>query len=594
MAQPRLIEDFVPYDESFQWKLHDAYFASRGTAPWDHTIPSAATSNYPMARQHALLFLDVIDELRGSGRLGDDEPVHVLEVGGGNGLFAYNFIQALGAACGERGARLLPRLRYVLSDYSLETPRAAMRTGPLRLLGRGATVLPARFDLGGSGGVETADGPLAARFSLVVANYVCDAVRVKVLRKAGGAFLQKHLRLELPPLLLARRQQEPLEAWLADPPEGLSRRFDRRADWRPVDLDAVFPHPLHAQAARAAVRRLDEATFTYPTPFMEFLRGLDRLMLPGGLCLVADYGYCREQDMAGSKDETPQIFSNALGHGVYFRLLEVFARAAGWDAAVTSDPASQLHCAALRLMPAAPRSFHSAFVETHVAEQAGEDLLDFGAEARALESEGDYTGAARFCRRGLALDRNETSLRVRLAICLLRSGSLGEGVRAFLGRFPEAPLSEEQDLADFLARAESHYRAGRFLPAARHYQRGLRLQPGNPRWYCRLGQSLLDAGYARDALFALLEGRRLGAAEHDFDFELGRCCAARGQHRNALRFYRRALGWGERAGVHRMIGISFLALGKRGDARDSFRRSLELDPSDERAKKGLALAAEGP
>ena len=29
-----LLQDFVPYDESVQWLIHDAYFADRGIGAW--------------------------------------------------------------------------------------------------------------------------------------------------------------------------------------------------------------------------------------------------------------------------------------------------------------------------------------------------------------------------------------------------------------------------------------------------------------------------------------------------------------------------------------------------------------------------------
>jgi hypothetical protein len=55
-----ILQEFLPYDQSLHWRVHDAYFAQRGMAAWTSgDIPFFATSNYPIARQHARVLVEV-------------------------------------------------------------------------------------------------------------------------------------------------------------------------------------------------------------------------------------------------------------------------------------------------------------------------------------------------------------------------------------------------------------------------------------------------------------------------------------------------------------------------------------------------------
>ena len=83
------LEPFVPYDQSLQWRIHDSYYEKRGASAWTGgEIPYQSTSNYAIARVHAALLIEVVDELARTGRLAEGEEVYVLEIGSGVGRFA--------------------------------------------------------------------------------------------------------------------------------------------------------------------------------------------------------------------------------------------------------------------------------------------------------------------------------------------------------------------------------------------------------------------------------------------------------------------------------------------------------------------------
>ena len=84
-----IVEDFVPYDQSVQWQLTQAYYEQRGIRAWTQgDLPFQATCNYPATRQHAGFLVDLVDALEAAGKLDPQDPIRVLELGAGSGVFA--------------------------------------------------------------------------------------------------------------------------------------------------------------------------------------------------------------------------------------------------------------------------------------------------------------------------------------------------------------------------------------------------------------------------------------------------------------------------------------------------------------------------
>ena len=192
------IEDHVAYDKSLLWRIHDAYFAQCGTSAWDSgAIPSFATSNFAIARQHARFVLALVEQLTAAGNLDAAEPIAVLEIGSGQGKFAATFFRALETATGKRGRALVPRLRYVLSDYSENNLREAIRAPSLeRLVARGL-LTPAIFDARRTDPpVDLSGKRLDDPVTVVIANYVACVTPVKVVKKNREGFFEKTISVQ--------------------------------------------------------------------------------------------------------------------------------------------------------------------------------------------------------------------------------------------------------------------------------------------------------------------------------------------------------------------------------------------------------------
>lgn len=548
-----MLEDFVPYDESTAWKIHDAYFAERGIAAWTGgDIPFAQTNNSGVARQHARLFVELVRELVASGTLRPDEPVNVLEVGSGLGTFAVNFVEALAHGCGAAGRELVGRLRYVLSDYARKNlEESTALPGLARLVAEG-TIVPALFDLRRPTELTLLDARLRevrrgrsgprcdTGFTAVFMNYVCCVAPLKVLRGTKKKLLEKHVQLSIE-VADEAEANEIADALSGEDSGALRRpellaRIEAAYEWRRLDLAKAFESPLHRRLVPALLERLPDATINYPYSFLDLLVGLRPRLLPGAMFLISDFGNPdRAVDIQRlTNDRAPVKYGLALTHDVDFVLFDVFAALEGMSALRTEDGLLELHTVALRNMVAVPASFSSAFERTHERHAKGQELLDLSAAAQALAGAGRFREAARLY--GQCLRIAPRSLQI-------------------VQRFAQACLSAEVESVATLERVTRIVRRGRRL----------------------------DAG-----------------GKYDLDTLLGGVYLRLGDAARARRLLEKSLERSESAARHATLALACERLGDRERAYEAHRRALELEPDGEaaaRSMKGLFrdyLAGEDP
>ena len=422
------IEDFVPFEQSVVWKIHDAYFAQRASTAWTSgEIPFQSTSHYVIARGHARLFCKLVDELEASGVVGREDSLEVLEVGCGLGRFAANFLRALERGCGPRGRELAPRLRYFLSDFSERTVREAAETPALAAAVASGRIVPALFDLRSPGKLRSLAGKaLRPRLATVFASYVVCVGPVRAVRKTSAGYFEKFVRvsLEVADEDVAGRDPDAVAERLADPttPE-LMKSLHLETEWRPAALEQLLPDALHAGTLALALEPFAEATVAYPLAWFEAMRALARRVLEGGLILVNDYGTCAREQMSGLHDLTPQHFGNTVNHGVSMALFDFFCPRAGLSCVRTEDVFRSVHVAAVRKAPEVGRRFRAAFRSIYRPSDA--DILDFRLASRACVDKGDHLGAARLLQRCIDLDDGDSEL------------FLGAGEAALAARLPQ-------------------------------------------------------------------------------------------------------------------------------------------------------------
>jgi hypothetical protein len=460
-----LLEDFVPYDQSLRWQLHDAYFAQRGTAAWtDGDLPYFGMNNPVMVRQHALFLLALTRELEASGRLAPDAEVWLLEIGAGLGQFAANLFHVLRTRCGARGRRLAPRLRYVLSDYSKTSLAQASRSLALRPLVAEGRVIPGLFDLRHPHRLlDLARRPLEAQpLTAVVANYVCCASPVRIVRKRRDALLERHIRLEVDVPGVRRRRAEPdarlARKLLANPTRSEQMQsLDVLEAWLPLDLEARFGDALHVRALQELFAGHERATFAYPHLFLECLRGLAPRMLEGGVALVNDYGSSEPDELREMNEPEPAVYGNSLAHDIHFSVFDAFGRNAGLDVTRTRDPLRSIHTAVLRYGAPLGRPLRTAFRKALIDREDGEDMIDLSAAAQSLTKSGEWRLAARLYQRCLKHAPEDAELLYRLGECCIESGYYCHALR-LLRKGARRDEAREWDFEALIARARRELR----------------------------------------------------------------------------------------------------------------------------------------
>jgi tetratricopeptide (TPR) repeat protein len=522
------LQEPTPFDQSAVWRIHDAYFASRGIEAWNAgEVPFYATSSFVTATQHARFFTDFVRQRIAAGQLGPDDEVWVLEVGSGLGRFATNFFRALLKSCGPDGKALLHRVRYVLSDYSPKSLGEAIAVPVLARLVQEGSVVPALYDLRNPSELRNLAGePLAVpRLTWIVANYVSCVLPVKTFqwRRAEGIFEQNvALSTVVPDDSVRTEPEEVLQDLLSDPTRArlLEESVTMDVVWKPIDLDEVYPSGPHAQVLRTFTADQPEITFSYPHGFFDFLQVAGKLLARGGLVLVNDYGSVDIASIRGRYDRKPQIYGNSIAVAIHFPVVQAWARVAGWSSVRTDDVLASIHSCALRPSGPFDEGERSAFDAAYVRSRATDDMIDAASAAAMCVDNKEFDRAVRFYRRCLALEPDSVEFHHKL------------GNAAIEGR--------------------------RYELAAKYLKRGVELAgPDN--------------------------------TTYDLEFQLGRAYCLLEDYDTAIGWYEKAVAKENHATTYTNLGVVYQQQGRLDDAARCYHRALMIDHTEVRARAALLM-----
>ncbi|MCB9736949.1 MAG: tetratricopeptide repeat protein [Deltaproteobacteria bacterium] len=518
-----ILEEAAPFERSVAWRLHHAYWEQRGAAAWTSgEVPSHATTNRAAARQKVRLFLALVADLVAAGELLDDDPVWVLEAGAGSGVFARNFLAALDAE--PDAADVARRTRFIASDYAEKNLRDLRAQPAVAALVEAGRLVLARWDMTAPHRLRELDGgPVTRPITLVLASYVACVLPMKYLqRSAAGEW--RELRVTIAAELDGAAPTTPdayLDALTADATRAaLLEKLDFTYAFAPTTLADALPDPLHAATVERALRGLGAATLGYPVLYVDFLRGVEALLVRGGAVVTTDYGSANRLPLVGEVERPPQRYGNSLAQEVSFPTLEAFAKVAGWDCLRTKSELATSHTAAMtpwRFGDATRGVFGAVF--PYVCES--DHLLDFVSAARRYARERSFARAVRFFLLAVALDPDNAELRAQLAEAAIEAGvprlareqllvgleldptaadfefMIGralahEGKREDAVAWYERSLAREAHPTTWANLAEIHATAGRKEEARRCYEAALALDPEHGDARERLAE--LDAG----------------------------------------------------------------------------------------------------
>jgi tetratricopeptide (TPR) repeat protein len=482
-----LLEEPTRYDQSFQWRIHDAYFASRGLAAWiEGEIPHRATGNYGAARQQARSLLALAGELLRTGRLTEDEPIYVLAVGAGLGTFASNFLRALDSL--DQPA-LAARVRYLFSDYATANVVEALATRELAPWAASGRLIPARFDVRRPQEIFDLQGArLDPSLTAVVANYVCCVCPIRLIRKSEEGYEERYVKLELE-TDHALDAAEIRRLCLSQVERGqVQEKLQREMTWRPTSLGSLFEDPFHARVVEKLLGKAGSLA-AYPQVFIDFLRALVPRMKPGGLALINDYAVVGE-----SREPSLELYGNSLNHAVDFDVFDAACAVAGWTLWRTRDPLLILHNAALGLVPAREIAFSG-----REWDDDGDSFIVFRAAARVLAAQGEWLQAARLLRRCLSIEPHSVDVHYRLGVSCLNAEQYALAAD-YLQKGKQLDVEHRHDFAFELGRA--HFFLGRLRESVECYQESLahKEHPTSWRNLAAILMSLRDYSAAERAL----------------------------------------------------------------------------------------------
>lgn len=458
--------ELVPYDRSARWRIHSDYYVNRGIGAWlDGEVPSAATNNYPFARQHAAVFLALARSLEGSESRGS-EGVEILELAAGTGEFATLFLCALREEFGEEGRALYERTTYYCSDSSRASIGAAIQRPAMASLIAADRIVPALCDALDPAGARTLDGrPLSIAPLLILSNYLCCALPHKVLRKHGSTWLELYASSQ--PRFPAAQAEDGTPK---DTFEDWAELVGEHA-WRPVSLPELLGAPEPAQALADVTRGRARAEIAYPLGFLHSLARASELLRPGGALMFSDFPDQQCEEPIDDQVKTPVLYGQSLAHPVLFPVLTTLLRLRGEE--LLDNPAPEQPTRTLLIGHGAALSAQTraAYKEHFVTTNRGSDYLDFMVVAQEAAAQKDHPRAIRFYQRCIALDPyNPEHYKSCGASCFSE-----EQYHAALHYFTRGAALPSSGSCDFELRiGEVYYRLGQLELAIAHVEASLR------------------------------------------------------------------------------------------------------------------------
>jgi tetratricopeptide (TPR) repeat protein len=286
--------------ESAIWEMQRSYYDRAGAEAWQTgVVPTYATSNPFIARAYARVVAAFQRDHADAG------PVTVIELGGGTGCFAFQFLRGWEAATGTGEAACLS---YILTDSnpgliayweSHSALRPYLASGQLRL-----AIFDARDP---QLSIDPPAGPL-----VVVANYFFDTIPQDAFYVVGG-----QIHESLAELVSTKSPKD-----TSDLPdfEDLTLSYRRVPAQEPL-----YREPEIDELLRESCADVSTGAVTWPITGLRTVESLRKLSPQAMLLLTSDKGYHSEKQLAGRQEpgfETHGSFSMSVNYdaiGRYFR-----------------------------------------------------------------------------------------------------------------------------------------------------------------------------------------------------------------------------------------------------------------------------------
>lgn len=493
-----MLQDFRPVPDALEWRLSHSFWAEQGTRPFvQSAVPYVINNSGWLAEQAAHLTVVHCLEF-------PDDPVNLLELGAGSGLFARQFIQAFDEICRDEGLDFHERLRFYVTDASAASVRQWRANGQFDAFG--GRVIVGVCDATAPADPADVDGrpidlpPLRATFL----NYALDSLPMTVLRRREGepveVLCMRTFLHERPERVaeLTGLSVEDAQA-IAETGEELHRllpllpAFEFEVAFRPAEGE-LPPHAEEALAFSGGRRTmLNHAA-------LDALQAMLAISLPDGFVLFNDYGPIRREEVADVS--YTQRFGGSTAACINFPFVEQFF--ASRSAAVYRPDNDGL------------RQIHSRLLARHALDRTGVDFVSRFGDARIPAADRGANAAIEHVTAG-RYDEALVEYQNAIDFCP-RDWHLLANAAEFLTQQLERPadglalarraLAVNPWYGAFLWNTYGNalFRLGRHAEAHTAYVRAAEIDPADAQAHMNLAFSLAHQGRFEESLAAIARG----------------------------------------------------------------------------------------
>lgn len=298
-------DTFYAFNESPLWQRQREFFLDVGSRAWtEGIVPHYVTSNPSIASFYIEQLLAHWRYALDQRRLDITQPVYILELGAGSGVFSYAFLRQLS----ERlKGTLLQELKwvYVISDLVVENLNFCRTHPKLKPFIEQGQLDFAHYDAELDQSIQLQySGAILGKNSLhntisVIANYIFDGLTQDLLHFKNGDIYQSHIAIEH-----SSNQQETLAV---------------KNDWQPLTSIQSKPKNQHS-LLHTYQRQLEDISVLIPQGALDVLDQLRTWSRDSLLVLSADKGFSTLQQWI-EQEEASFVFHGSFSLPVNFHAL---------------------------------------------------------------------------------------------------------------------------------------------------------------------------------------------------------------------------------------------------------------------------------
>jgi tetratricopeptide (TPR) repeat protein len=400
------LEDFTPYSRSLKWQIHNNYFQKKGAQAWlKSEVPYDITCNSCAAWQNALLVFEAVKKIEANGALATEEPINLLELASGVGLFAINFIDQFALICNKHGKNYHERLVYFFTDYSRINLMDAMKNRQLQILKKSGKIRFAEVDACDPRkiiDIDTGKQIGGIKFAAAIANYLHCVLPLAILRKNNDRYFEKNVALsyEVADKRVISDEKKFVSNLVNNPvTEQVLENIKEKSIYLPIDVNSYFKDKSHWEVIAEMSRPYDPATILYPYGSFDAVKNFMPLMKRGSIYIISDKGYPSSEYMMGEKECTPSLHGNCFAHSVNFPMLALYAKKLGMATYKTANPDYGIQT--IVIDSGFNHDLKKLFGQIFIDENRNQDSSDFVTASFDYDKNKDYEKALIFIKKAI-------------------------------------------------------------------------------------------------------------------------------------------------------------------------------------------------